>query len=382
MAKKEKIEEEKIESGSNSLLGSILNESKDQHFNAIEPENILISSGSLTLDSITRIRTGSVIRLCALSPEAGKTSQSLLFAKNFMETCQKGKTLFIKAEGRLGPDLKERSGLVFVTKPEEWNYGTVFIWSINIFETIADAVTRILKEMHEKGEKLCVIIDSLDGVILKSDSEKDLWGSKDSPKIAGIPLLTKLFFKTMSLPIAHYDAFVIITSQYAANISIDPYAVNVPRQAQASGGSSIGHQADYVFEYGPKYGGDLILENDKLKPDLNTNKIIGHHATITIKKSSTDVSGTKVKIPIKKGRIGGSVWIEKEIVDMILSYQLAKTAGAWISFDDRIIAEAAKDGIELKKQIQGINKLYEYLESDKKILDWFLNKIKKTIINV
>lgn len=378
MTKIKKNEEKEEISGSSDILGNILNDSKGEHFNDINAENIPISTGSLILDSLVKIKTGSVIRLCANQAEAGKSSEAFVLATNFMSTIPKGKTLYIKAEGRLSPEMQARSGLKFVTDPKDWVYGTVFIWSINIFETIADGITKLLKKMYEDGEKLCIIWDSLDGSILRADSQKSLW-QDGSIKVAGVPLLIKLFFKTMSLSISHYDALMIIISQYTAPIQIDPYAKNIPRQASASGGSAIGHQSDYVFEYGVRYQGDYILEKPDEKPDVNKNKAIGVYATIEIKKSSTDVTGTKVKIPIKKGRIGNQIWTEKELTDMILSFSLATRKAAWITFDQAIIDQAKQEGIELKSQIQGMNQLYDYLENDKQAFNFFLTKIKAAI---
>ncbi len=377
--KNEKVEETNQEPGSSDVLAGMMKETKGRHFNDIIPENILIPTGSLTLDALVKIRTGSIIRLAALCAESGKTSEGLLLIKNFFEECPKGKALYVKAEGRLGQEIRERSGLIFVNTPEEWVYGTVFVFSINIFEDVAETITQLSKTMHAKGEKFCFMIDSLDGLMLRADSEKSLWTNKEGQKIAGVPLLMKLFFKTMSLPIAHYDVLGIITSQYTANIQIDPYTQSVRRQVSGSGGSSVGHQADYVFEYLARNQSDYILEDQKAKPDPIKNKVLGVYVTIDIKKSGTDVTGTKVKVPIKKGRVGNCVWVEKELADLILSFQLVTVKGSWLRFDTQIIEEAAKQGIVLKEQIQGINQLYDYLESDKAILNFFLAKIKAAI---
>ncbi len=379
--KNEKVEKQEEGPSSNDVFASILTETKDEHFNNVVAENRVISTGSLILDSLVKIRSGSMIRLCGAGAEIGKSSESLVLARNYMDIMPRSKTIYIKAEARLSPELQARSGHTFVTNPADWQYGTVFVWSVNIFEVIASSLEKMLKTMKEANEHLCIIWDSLDMTVLRDDLAKDVWGagSGTATKVAGLALLTKLLFRRLSLPISHYDAMLIMISQHSTAIKIDPYAKSEPRQAEASGGSNIAHQADYVFYYTPRYNGDYILEKPDEKPDPIKNKALGVYATIEIKKSGTDITGTKVKIPIKKGRIGNSIWTEKELIDMILSFQLANRKGAWISFDEGIIESAKDKGIELKAQIQGMNALYEYLEQDKAVFDFFLSRIKSAI---
>ena len=172
------------------------------------------------------------------------------------------------------------------------------------------------------------------------------------------------------------DGLILATSQYSQNIKIDTYVKDIPRMGGASGGSSSGHQSDYVFLYCTRNKGDYILEKPLLAPDRIKNKTLGLYATIEIKKSATDETGTKVKIPIKKGRIGNQIWIEKEIADLVIAYELVKTAGSWMSFEPSIVSEAAIDGFELIEKVQGANKLYLYLEENPPILNWFKKRLE------
>jgi len=379
MAKSSKTAEKEQEPSTNDVLDSLMSEHKDDHFNDIEPSNKFVSSGSITLDQYVKARSGGVIRLVAKTPESGKTSQCFVFADNFMKTMDKAKTLYIKAEGRLSPELQQRTGLKFVTKASEWDYNTVFVLSCNTFEAMADIVLKLSKKMFESGEHLCVILDSLDGLILKNDKETK--GITGDGKVAGVPKLTKLLFRHLALPITHYDILFLITGQYSADISLDPYAPKQVRLGDASGGNSIPHQCDYILQYLPRYQGDFILENPNEKPDAVTNKILGVWVTIEIKKSAADTSGVKVKIPIRKGRVGSAIWVEKEIVDMALAYDLIKRAGAWFSFDPQLIKEAKDAGIEVKEKVQGLNGVYEYVENDRDLFNWLLNKFKNNLAN-
>lgn len=373
MAKQKEKEEE---TGSKSVLHSLMEGSKDDHYNNFNPQRLRITSGSLNLDVYTAITSSAVVRLIGAGPELGKTSQCLVFADNFHKTFPKAKTIFCLAEGRLSDQLKKRSGMKFVSSPDEWEYNTIFEFKCNIFETVANTIETLLKEMHGLGEQLCIIIDSLDGLILKNDIAKPL---DENQKVAGVPLLTKRLFKRIALPISSYDCLFLITSQYSADIKLDPYSAAPPRQGYAAGGSAVGHQADYVISYKPRYAGDYILENDKEKPDPIKNKILGVFATIEIKKSATDNSGIIVKVPIKKGRIGSAIWVEKEVADLILAFQLATRKGAWITFSSKVIEDAKAKGIELQESVQGISGLYNYMETDEKAFNWFFNKIKNII---
>lgn len=364
---------------SSETLASLMTEHKADHYNDIVPQNLLISTGSLILDQYVKIRSGSVVRLLGRGAELGKTSEAFVLAANFMAVVPKSKTLYIKAEGRLTPEARARSGQTFVNAAADWDYGTIFVLSMNVFETCMTIVETLLKQMHERGERLCVIADSMDGFILKKDLEvKDISGNT---MVAGVPKLTKLLFRRLALPITHYDALFVMLSQYSTDIKLDPYAPAAPRQGTASGGSSIMHQADYCIQYAPRYNGDNILEDPDQKPDPVKNKIIGIWATPEILKSAADTTGTKVKVPIKKGRIGCAIWVEKEVADLLISWECYKKSGSWLTLqeDNTFVKDAAAAGVSLKEKIQGLNGLYEYIETDRAAFEWLLARFKQVL---
>lgn len=378
MARSKKIEEtEENGNSSNDLLASLLAENKDSHFNDVVPLNKFITTGSLNLDSVIKVRSGGVVRLVAKTPESGKTSEAFVLADNYMKEMPKSKTLYVKAEGRLSKEIQDRTGLKFVHNASDWDYGTVFVLCSNVFEVVANFILQLSKQMYENGEYIAIIIDSLDGLILKKDLE--VKGIDGNTMVAGVPKLTKLLFRHLALPIAHYDILLLITGQYSADIKLDPYAPAIPRMGDSGGGSSVPHQCDYVLQYLPRYQGDYILEKPDEKPDLIKNKILGVYATIEIKKSATDVTGTKVKVPIKKGRVGSAIWVEKEVVDMALQFNHLTRKGAWYSFSQEFVDLAKKDGVEIKVQHQGLNGVFEYVEENKDIFNWMLAQYRKLI---
>lgn len=370
---------EESDFNSKNALSSFLETNQEAHYNFVQPNETVISSGSLSLDSIIKVRSGSFVRLGGKGSELGKTSQCFVFADNYMKAMKNSKTIFIKSEARLTPEMKERTGLKFVSDPSEWDFGTVFVFSCNVFETIASLLESLIPKMYEAGERLCIILDSLDGVILKGDRDKDIWSGDENIKVAGVPLLSKIMFKRLALKVVHYDVLFLITGQYTSEIKLDPYSKSPPRQSDGSGGSAINHQSDITLSYQPRYGQDYILENQKEKPDPIKNKILGVYATIEVKKSSTDVSGQRVRIPIKKGRSGCAIWVEKELADMVIAFGLISKKGAWFSFSDEIIQMAEKDSVNIKQQHQGMNSVYDYIEENEDVFNWLLKKVKEII---
>jgi RecA/RadA recombinase len=373
---KEKIAEEVEQDDSiKNLMGSLMKGYKDDVYNHIENERIPISTGSLKLDACVKLKTGSVCRFAG-PLESGKTSEVLLIIANFLKTVKKSRGLYVKGEGRLSEELQARSGLKFVFKEEDWDYGTVFVLESNVFEATCDIIQSLLKNMYEKGEKLVFAIDSLDGMILKSDLQKK---ASESVMPAGVPKMTKMFFRRLALPINKYDALALLTSQYSESFKINMYEKDKPQPVQGSGGNSVSHQPDWIFEYGVRYTSHYILEDENAKYDPIKNKILGHIVNITIRKSTNESTGTKIEIPIKYKQVGNSIWRSQEVADMILSYELARREKNTIVFDEGFVKQALEEKIEITPEIVGKNKYYEYIEENKQVCDWFYDKIKAVI---
>ena len=78
---------------SQDVLASILNASKSEHFAFVKSKNVIISTGSVILDSLVKVRTGGVVRLVGKGAELGKSSESFVLANNYMNTMPKSKTI-------------------------------------------------------------------------------------------------------------------------------------------------------------------------------------------------------------------------------------------------------------------------------------------------
>jgi len=163
------------------------------------------------------------------------------------------------------------------------------------------------------------------------------------------------------------------------SIKINPYEKSAPRQGGASGGHAVEHAGDYVLEFLPRYNDDLIREN----PSDKSSKPIGHYCKLRIVKSNNEKYGVEVRYPIKYGRKNASsVWVEREIIDLLLSWEQIEKKGAWFKMAATLRDEIKENtGVEIPEQIQGIDNLYKALEDNKKASDYLFNKLYKMLSN-
>jgi len=374
--KEETLQESTGPSASDRLL-SFLKDNKEDHYNFEDEVYYKVSTGSLNLDIATNGGLCPGLHRFIGMNEGGKTSEALEVTKNFLATVKDSRALLFKAEGRLSKEIKERSGVKFVTDPKEWVDGTCFVFECNIFETVSE-LRKDLIQSNDENKRYIFILDSVDGLITKGDKEKTL---SEATKVAGGAVISSMLMKKISLALSKRGHIAIFISQVRSDIKLDPYAANKEvRQTSATGGNALLHFANWILEFEPRYNKDLILEKPNEKYDSIKNKIIGHNVKITIKKSTNESTNSKVQYPIKYGRKeGSSVWKEYEIIDQILSWEFATAKGAWVTFSDEIIDELKKSNIELKKQHQGIDNLRSYLEENKQITDYFYNKFITTL---
>lgn len=359
-------------------LSSFLKENKDDHYNYEEEIYYKVSTGSLNLDIATSGGLCPGLHRFIGMNEGGKTSEALEVMKNFLKTVKDSKALLFKAEGRLSKEIKERSGIKFVSSADEWEDGTCFVFECNIFETVSELMKDLIQN-NDEGKKYMFMLDSVDGLMTKGDSLKSM---TEATKVAGGAVISSMLMKRISLALSKRGHMAIFISQVRSDIKLDPYAANKDiRQTTATGGNALLHFANWILEFEPKFTKDLILEKPSERYDQIKNKIIGHNVKITIKKSTNETTNSKVQYPIKYGRKdGSSVWKEYEIIDQILSWEFASAKGAWVTFADEIIEELKKENLELKKQHQGIDNLRSYLEDNKPIVDYFYNKFINTLV--
>lgn len=360
---------------SQEALSLFLKQNKDHHYNFEEEIDYKVSSGSLKVDFELDGGLGPGLHRFTGMNEGGKSSEALEVMRNFLKM-PNSKGVYIKAEGRLSQEMKKRCGIDFAVEEQEWKEGSCFIFDCNIYETVLDLM-RVLVARNPEQTKYCFVLDSLDGLIMKDDMEKDF---EDSHKVAGGALLGAKFMQKMSIALAKRGHMAIFISQVRADIKLDPYSKAPIRQTTATGGNALLHFANYILEFEPRFKKDLILENQTQPVDQQKNKILGHMAKITVKKSPNEKTNYTLEYPIKYGRTGGnSIWVEREVIDMLYIWGFIAKKGAWISCDEEFLSSLSKDGFEIPSKIQGEANLNKFLEEDPKLVAYLIDFFKKII---
>ena len=157
----------------NDRLKAFLKSNKDDHYNFEEEIYYKVSSGSLNLDFVMGGGFSPGLHRFIGMNEGGKTSEALEVMKNFLKTVKDSRGLIIKAEGRLGKEVQERSGIEFVSDPDSWKDGNCFVFESNIFETVSELMLELVKNNPE-NKRYLFILDSVDGLMPKNDAGKTL----------------------------------------------------------------------------------------------------------------------------------------------------------------------------------------------------------------
>jgi len=376
MAKtKTTTEEKKITS--NEVLSSFLKQNAEDHYNFEETIDYKVSSGSLQLDLQLGGGFGPGLHRFVGINEGGKTSEALEVMKNFLLSVPNSKGFYIKAEGRLSPEMQKRSGVKFVFSAEDWVAGTCFVFESNIYETVVDAMRQLVSKNEEKT-KFCFLLDAVDGLIAKNDMDKSF---EESSKVAGGAVIAATFMKKLSIALAKRGHMAIFISQVRADIKLDPYSKAPIRQTSATGGNALLHFANWILEFEPRFKGDLILKSPSDKTiDLEKNPPVGHWAKVTVKKSPNEKTNLTIPYPIRYGRSGGkSIWIEKEIVDLLLAWELINKSGAWFSPSEDFVQLLAENGLAIEAKMHGEASLFEAVEKNEDLLKFLVNYFRTLI---
>lgn len=345
-------------------IEAYLKDHKNDHYNFEEEHTYSVSSGSLLLDIEMGggIRPG-IVRATGVS-EGGKTSCALAFARNFQKE-DKHMVVYIKAEGRLSPDMVARSGVS--TEEDKW-----FVYKSNVYESVVDFMRHMVQNNPE-GYNYMFIIDSMDALIPRGDLEKS---SDDAVKVAGGSLISSAFLKRMALGLATRGHICFMISQVRSKVSINPYVKEDPKLTNASGGNALLHYSDWILEFQERYNKDLIKQGSGKE-----EKTVGHWCNVIFRKTPNEKTGVRVKYPIKYyAENGQSVWVEYEVLDMLLQWGMATAKGAWVTIADEIIEEVEKNTkLEFKKQHQGMDNLKKYFTENPEIGKYLFNKFRNAL---
>jgi len=342
------------------------------HYNNYEEDNYKISSGSLNLDLALGGGLPSGAHRFTGINEGGKTSCALTVAKNFQKHFkEKGMVVYIRSEGRLSPELLIRTGID--TNPERF-----FKFDCNIFEKVFQLI-RTLVEENSDGKKYLFIIDSVDALCRIGDFDKPF---DESEQVAGGALVTSVFLKKMVLPITKMGHMMILTSQVRVEVASNPYAARGGPKAKQAGGNAVKHYANFILEFQERYSNDIVFPNPSASKLEDKGSPIGHYCKIIFRKSVNEKTGAIVRYPIRYGQTNGnSIWVEREIIDMMKLWGYIEQKGAWISIDEEITEACKKEEIDCPEKIQGEAKLVEFLEENKKFRDFILQYINSNFQN-
>ena len=364
---------------SQEQLSGFLKQNKDSHFNFEQTINYRVPSGSMTLDYYLDGGLGTGLHRFVGMNEGGKTSCALQFLKNFLEVKNENrKGFYIKAEGRLGEEISERSGVKFVTNTDEWEEGTCFVFETNIYETAVDAMRQLVGK-NQENNRYFFIIDSVDGLLRKDDLDKTF---EESQKVAGGAVVAGTFMKKCAAALQKRGHIAIFISQVRDDIKLDPYSKAPVRQTSATGGNALLHFANWILQFEARNKSDLILQDEKSIPDVQKNPYIGHQVKVTVKKSPNERTNSVIRYPIRYGRKNGtSNWIEKEISDFIQGWGMVTKKGAWLSFEEDVVETAKKFGVDLSSQIQGVPKLEALISENENVKKFFVGYIKQNLLS-
>jgi hypothetical protein len=163
-----------------------------------------------------------------------------------------------------------------------------------------------------------------------------------------------------------------LISQVRSTIKINQYEKTDPKVTNASGGNAALHYSDWILEFQQRWNKDIIRDK-KENP-------VGHWCKIIFRKSPNEKTGQEIKYPIKYGRKNGqSVWVEYEIIDFLLTWEMALAKGAWVTISDALLQELEKAGLPMEKQHNGADNLRVYLEENPKITEYLFNKFKAVL---
>ncbi|NJO61256.1 MAG: hypothetical protein HC836_24285 [Richelia sp. RM2_1_2] len=368
MSKKKNID--KVIVTPENLLETYLKDQKEYHFNPKDQEeekrldvlnDYKVSTGSLLLDEAMDGGIGPGIVRFTGCAEGGKTSAALTVMQNFLKTVENSRGIYVKAEGRLSKEMQSRFDIDFVYVPDEWKNGNVFVFNCNVFETVTDLLRNLMKN-NESKIRYCLIIDSVDGLNRKEDLQKL---SEEATRVAGGAVISSLFLKRMSNYFSTYGHLAIFISQVRSNVQLNPYEKADPKLTNATGGNALLHYPNWIIEYQQRFKNNLIFDK--------SNNIIGHKAVCVFKKTPNETTNNKYEYPIKyNAPKGKSVWRELEIADLLLLRGYVIKRSSWLSPTQFFIDKCKGKGIEFPDQLQGQDKLIEFV-SNENIVDSIFN---------
>jgi RecA/RadA recombinase len=344
-------------------LNSYLENNKKFFYNDAPEPTYVVSSGSLKLDIEMGggMRPG-ILRLSGIS-EGGKSSVALSFGYNFLKTVENSFIVYFRAEGRLPDTTLIRHGL--------FNNPRMMIVKGNVYEKVISCMSDLIKNNPTEARYM-FIFDSMDAMIPMGDLEKK---PEEAMKVAGGCVLSSDMLKRMANTFVAYGHICLMISQVRSAVQIDKYAKTDPKMTNASGGNALLHYSDWILEFQQRYFGDLITSLPDQKGD-----IIGHNCKIVFRKSPNEKSFSKIEYPICYGRQNNqSVWVEREIFDIMVSFGMITKSGSWMKVTEPILDELKEAKLECPATLQGGEAFIKYFGENPALTKYLYEKLCKTL---
>jgi hypothetical protein len=229
-------------------------------------------------------------------------------------------------------------------------------------------IKKLVKD-NPQNKRYFFVIDSMDGLVRKKEMDKSF---EDAQQVGGGATISSTFLKNMSLAFHEGGHICWMISQVRSTIKADPRQKLDHRLTNASGGNALTHYANWIFEFMPTYKDDRITRTVK-----GQEKVIGHWAKITFQKTENEKTGDIIKYPICHNRTNGeSVWIEYEIFDLLMAWDLIKKAGAWFSPTEDFVQILSEANLTFPEKIQGEQAVLDHLNENKNVVKLMYDHFK------
>ena len=113
---------------------------------------------------------------------------------------------------------------------------------------------------------------------------------------------------------------------------------------------------------------------------MQKNPPVGHFANVTVKKSPNEKTNSRITYPVRYGRSdGNSIWIEKEIVDLLFAWEFLSKKGSWINITEDFADLLKDNNFEFPEKLQGEHKVFKCLEDSPELSKYLVEYFKNAI---
>ncbi len=279
------------------------------------------------------------------------------------------KAVYFQAERLLSDAHKSRTAIKFVSNANEWEDQTCYLYRGNVYENVIGCIRR-LTENNPNKTKYFFVVDSTNALVPEGDLDKSF---QEANKVAGGALLASDFLRRLTLRFCVEGHFCFLIGQVRSTIKINQYEKVAPKLSNNTGSYAVDHYSDNIFEFQKAYGKDYIYKNASEKKDK-----LGKYAKVILRKTNFENENVEVDYPLKFGKTGqGSIWKEKEVIDMLISWCKLQKNAAWITPSEDVIGYVKEVGLEFPEK--GLEKDYlSWLEEpeNKPALDILFHQCK------